>query len=96
MATIIGDDGKEYEVKPVEAVATVAAVNQLNRELPPGAAKHIEQAMVAAIKQCMADGISDPKKINARMMAARESVKKAMYSHMNDLRSQEAAAAKEK
>jgi len=88
--------GEEVEVVQVHAVAAVASTNKLNRELPPDAAKLIEQAMVQAINKCMEDGISDPKKINARMMDAREAMKKSMYIRMNDLRSQEAAASKEK
>lgn len=97
MATVIGDDGKEYEVVPVEAVASIATISSASRdELPPDAAKQIEQAMVWAINQCMEEGISDPKQINARMMEARELMKRSMYTRMNDLRSQEAAAAKEK
>jgi alpha-D-ribose 1-methylphosphonate 5-triphosphate synthase subunit PhnI len=93
---VIGEDGKEYEVKQVEAVAAVASTNRLDKELPPDAAKQIEQAMVWAINKAMEDGVSDPTEINARMMKARADMKQSMYTRMNDLRSQEAAAAKEK
>jgi hypothetical protein len=96
MATVIGEDGKEYEVVQVEAVAAVASTNRLDKELPPDAAKQIERAMVWAINKAMEDGVSDPAEINARMMKARADMKQSMYTRMNDLRSQEAAAAKEK
>lgn len=97
MATVKDDiTGEDVEVVPVEAVAAIATVNQLNRELPPDAAKQIEQAMVWAINKCAEEGITDPDEIRAAMMQAREDMKKSMYTHMNDLRSQEAAAAKEK
>ena len=96
MATVIGEDGKEYEVVQVEAVAAVASTNRLDKELPPDAAKQIERAMVWAINKAMEEGISDPAEINERMMKARAEMKQSMYTRMNDLRSQEAAAAKEK
>lgn len=97
MATVIGEDGKEYEVKQVEAVAAIATISALSqKELPPDAAKQIERAMVWAINKAMEDGVSDPAEINARMMKARADMKQSMYTRMNDLRSQEAAAAKEK
>ena len=96
MATVIDDDtGEEVEVRQVEAVAAIASVNDINKELPPNAAKLIEQAMVWAINKCMEEGVTDPEEINARMMQARADIKTSMYRHMNDLRSQAAAAAVE-
>ena len=89
MATVIDDNtGEEVEVVTVEAVAAVAAVNQLNRELPPNAAKVIEQAMVWAVNNCAEEGITDPDEVRGRMLAAREAAKQSMYVHMNDARSQ--------
>jgi hypothetical protein len=98
MATVIDDvTGEEVEVVQVEAVAAVANVSTLhNRELPPNAAKMIEQAMVWAVNKCAEEGITDPNEIRERMLAAREIMKKSMRNKMDDLRSQELAAAKEK
>jgi hypothetical protein len=96
MATVIDDvTGEEVEVVQVEAVAAVANVSTLhNRELPPNAAKMIEQAMVWAVNKCAEEGITDPNEIRERMLAAREIMKKSMRNKMDDLRSQALAAAK--
>ena len=67
--------GKPVEKKIVEAVGVSA--NSLSRE--PGAknrSKLIEAAMVKAIEDTRAKGITDPVKIREAMMEARERVKK--------------------
>lgn len=53
----------------VEAAAVFA--NAKSKSL----AGRIEQAMLKAIEQARADGVTDPKKVKARMLAAREKVK---------------------
>lgn len=97
MATVIDDvTGEEVEVVPVEAVAAIATVSTLSqRELPPDAAKRIEQAMVWAINKCNEEGVTDPEIVRGAMMLARDQIKKHMRMQMEDLRSQEAAAARE-
>jgi hypothetical protein len=56
--------------KPTIAAATGTASG------PRIQAKAIEAAMVAAIKKCAEEGITDPAEIRKRMLAAREQTKK--------------------
>lgn len=97
MDTVVDDSsGEEVKVTPVEAVAAMASVNSLKREFPPGAGKRIEEAMAAAAANAQADGVTDPYEIKQHMLKARESIKAAMRIEMNDLRSQAAAAERER
>lgn len=93
MPIVIDDDtGEEVEVRPVTAFAAMASIASLAHEFPKGSAKLIEQAMAAAATQAMADGITSPEEIRERMVDARLSMKAAIRTRMNDLRSQAAAA----
>lgn len=97
MGTVIDDDtGEEVEVRQVEAVASVASVNDLNREFPPGAGKRIEEAMAAAIAAAQAEGVYDPYIIRDRARKAREGSKAAMRIEMSDLRSRADAKERER
>lgn len=92
MSTVVDDStGEEVEVVPAHAVAAVASVNTLHNEFPPGAAKLIERAMVAAVQNAQSEGITNPVEIRALMERARRGAKASMGIRMNDLRSQEAA-----
>lgn len=64
----MSDDDKS---KIVEAVGVSA-----NSVSPAGRsrAKEIEAAMSDAVRQCYADGITDPAKMKERMMAARQAL----------------------
>lgn len=55
----------------VEAVGVSANSSDPARK---SRAQAIEKAMAAAVTQCYADGITDPVKMRARMMAARQTV----------------------
>jgi hypothetical protein len=93
MPTVIGDDGKEYEVVQVEAVAALSSVARLSGsdDLPPDASKRIESAMSRAVYAMMEQGVSDPEKIREAMQDARAREKIYMRNEIIDKRSQEAA-----
>jgi hypothetical protein len=55
----------------VEAVGVSANVGLPRR---PDLAKALEAAMSQAVKDCYAQGVTDPDKIRAQMMEAREQV----------------------
>jgi uncharacterized protein YdgA (DUF945 family) len=59
--------------KTVTGVAAFSAAATMGGQTP--LAKKIEAAMVEAIKQAQAEGITDQDEIRARMLAAREAVK---------------------
>ena len=61
---------KKAEGKVVEAVGTAASQSN---DMP--SSKDIEVAMVHAIEQAHADGVSDPDEIRDRMLAARKAAK---------------------
>lgn len=97
------ETGELVEVVQVHATAAVAAVSNLQDkagggipELPPGAAKMIEQAMVYAIQRCNEEGVTDPEVVREMMMQARETMKASLRARMVELRSQQQAAAQEK
>jgi hypothetical protein len=56
----------------VEAIATFAGAGRLGRGI---SAREIEAAMAAAACEAAAAGITDPDKVRALMLAAREKVK---------------------
>jgi hypothetical protein len=58
----------------VTGIATMSASSRMGGGL--SLAAQIEAAMVEAIKQAQAEGITDQDEIRARMLAAREAVKK--------------------
>lgn len=78
MATVIGDDGNEYEVQPVEASVAMVSLNSLNSEFRRGDARIIEEAMAGAARTCHEQGITDPETVKAAMLKARSSVKIAL------------------
>lgn len=96
MPTVIDDNtGEEVEIRQVEAVAAVANVSMLrNNDLPPDAGKRIEAAMSAAAAAAMALEETDPVKIRAAMLEAREREKIIMRNEIVDRLSQEAAEQK--
>jgi hypothetical protein len=57
----------------VTGIATMSASSRMGGGL--SLAAQIEAAMVEAIKQAQAEGITDQDEIRARMLAAREAVK---------------------
>lgn len=84
MATIIGDDGREIEVIPTHAVATLASTSALGKELPVNAAERIQQAMANAVAFAYSKGIDNPEEIRELMMLAREEEKKKLFSAPED------------
>jgi len=80
MATIVSDDGCEIEVTPTEAVATLASVSALGKELPTNAAERIQNAMATAANLAYSKGVTDPTKIKELMLHAREEVKRELYA----------------
>lgn len=96
MATVIDDStGEEVEIVQVHAVAAVANVSMLhNNDLPPDAGKRIETAMAAAAAAAMALEETDPEKIRAAMLDARQREKIIMRNEIIDRLSQEAAEQK--
>jgi hypothetical protein len=73
--------GEQVPIQKVEAVAAVSAVTRVGNyggDLPPDAAKRIENAMSEAVTQALADGVSDPERIKLAMLRAREDVKASM------------------
>lgn len=75
MASIMGDDGIEYEVVQVEAVAAVASINTLGGDFPKNMAEVIEKAMVGAVLFAQEKGITNPDEIRDLMLKARARVK---------------------
>ncbi len=55
----------------VSATAVMTAHSSLGKE-PISLA--IEQAMIAAVEKCAADGITDPEEVRAAMLEARDAV----------------------
>jgi len=64
---------KPPQGKVVEAVGAIA------RSPFPGLGKRIEQAMSDAVKESYAAGVTEPAKVKARMMEAREKVKQEFH-----------------
>ncbi len=93
-------DENTGEVVPVQQVKAVAALSAVagvgsRSEWPEEAAKHIEQAMVAAAQNAIAEFGHDADKIRAAMLSARNGVKTAMRNFMHDHWSQIEAAARD-
>lgn len=73
-----GEQVPIVKVEAVAAVATVTRVGNYGGDLPPDAAKQIENAMSGAVKEALANGVSDPAEIKLAMLRAREDVKVTM------------------
>lgn len=80
MITVLDESGREIEVVPVEAVATLASVSALGKELPINAAERIQSAMAGAVALAYSEGVTDPEKIKELMLLAREDVKRELYA----------------
>lgn len=80
MATVLDEGGREIEVVAVEAIATLASVSALGKELPVNAAERIQRAMAAAVALAYSKGITDPEKVRELMLLAREDVKRELYA----------------
>lgn len=96
MATIVDETGREVDVVPVEAVATVASANNFSSEFPKGSAEFIERCMVAAIAKAQEEGITDPEEIRARSLEARQLAKQAISTRVQEYNSQLLAGDQEK
>jgi hypothetical protein len=96
--TVTSDEtGELVDVLPVHAVAALASTSTLTKsELPPDASKVIQDAMVAAATNAIAEHGHDPDVVREAMLKARESVKLAMRNQMRELWSQHEAAQQEK
>jgi hypothetical protein len=76
MPTVRDDNtGEQVEVTPVHAVAAVSITSSVGYDMPSNASQIIEQAMIGAAKAAMESGVTDPDKIRAMMLKARESAK---------------------
>ena len=84
MAMVIDENGREIEVVPSHAVATLASISALGKEFPVNAAGRIQQAMADAVAFAYSKGISDPEEIKELMLLAREEEKKKLFSVQED------------
>jgi hypothetical protein len=66
---LLGGDGQVYEKKTVSGAGSAVGVNNTTRT---AAHEEIEKKMSQAILQAHADGITDPKEIQSRIMKARQ------------------------
>jgi hypothetical protein len=66
---ILCDDGKVYERQIVSGAGTAVGVNQTQKT---DAHLALEQKMSHAIHQAHSEGVTDPKEIQKRILAARE------------------------
>jgi hypothetical protein len=66
---ILCDDGLVYERKVVSGTGAAVGVNSTQRTT---AHEELERKMTAAIHQAHSEGITDPKEIQKRILAARE------------------------
>jgi beta-lactamase regulating signal transducer with metallopeptidase domain len=69
------------QVFAVGVSGNLATGNSEFKQYGQMAAKFIEAAMVKAVNDCYAAGVTDPEEVRAHMMAAREAAKQ----HLRDL-----------